>query len=422
MLLLYLIIFSFSALFIYIKPISGLIVYVLLDAYIGMQTTNLLPIPYLKPQFALINQLIIFILLARAIMSHNNKIYFSKESKYLFKLAISFIIWSILSLTWTDITNEKHAVFHLERLIKIIFFSLTIFLTIKNLKQLKTILFIVLTAYFIQNLFQIVEFFANNRSTVQGGGLSLLVFSIIMLQKKVSPALKIFLIFCVFLVIASVFLTGTRRGIGALVIILMITIYSNRSDFKFGQLVLPIFIIVTTIYAFSEVNLIRRFEQTTRIINVEDTGAWGVRNKLWEAGAYMIIERPVLGHGFGVSSYQMGKFMQDKDYRASTLRMHNSYLKAWAELGIVGLLLLVIMLYQVIKIYYKSSLLFKHQKDWITYAIFFGSSMQFFGLALEGFFGWSAYLDKVFWFNIGLAIALHKIIILENMNIEHRIS
>jgi hypothetical protein len=80
------------------------------------------------------------------------------------------------------------------------------------------------------------------------------------------------------------------------------------------------------------------------------------------------------------------------------------------------------MLYQVIKIYYKSSLLFKHQKDWITYAIFFGSSMQFFGLALEGFFGWSAYLDKVFWFNIGLAIALHKIIILENMNIEHRIS
>lgn len=422
MLILYFIIFSFAALFIYIKPISGLIIYVLLDTYIGMQTTNLLPIPYMKPQFALINQLIIFILLARAIMSQSNKIYFSNESKYLFKIAIGLIIWSILSITWTDITNEKYVLFQLERLIKIIFFSLTIFLTIKNMKQLKTILFLVMAAYFIQNLFQIVEYIANNRATVQGGGLSLLVFSIIMLQRKVSPALKIFLVLCILLVVGSVFLTGTRRGIGALIIILIFTIYNNITDLKFSRLVLPTLVILITILTFSEANLAYRLEQTTRIININDDNAWGVRNKLWEAGLYMISERPVFGHGFGVSRYQMGEFMQDKDYRATTLRMHNAYLKAWAELGILGLLLLVIILYQVIRMFYKASLIFKHQKDWVTYAILFGSSMQLFGLALEGFFGWSAYLDKVFWFYIALIISLHRIIILNNINIEHKIS
>ena len=83
---------------------------------------------------------------------------------------------------------------------------------------------------------------------------------------------------------------------------------------------------------------------------------------------------------------------------------------------------MVIILYQVIRMFYKASLIFKHQKDWVTYAILFGSSMQLFGLALEGFFGWSAYLDKVFWFYIALIISLHRIIILNNINIEHKIS
>ena len=48
-------------------------------------------------------------------MSQSNKIYFSNESKYLFKIAIGLIIWSILSITWTDITNEKYVLFQIYR-------------------------------------------------------------------------------------------------------------------------------------------------------------------------------------------------------------------------------------------------------------------------------------------------------------------
>jgi O-antigen ligase len=416
MLILQLILMASAALVLYIKPIIGLAIYLIFDTYIGMQTINLLPFSDIKTKLALYNQLIIFILLARAIMSQNRKMYFTKESKSLLHLVLIFIFWSFLSFIWVNLINEERLLHQLERLFKMMFFTLTVFMTIDNKKQLKTILFIGLAAYFTQNLFQILEFFANDRSTVQGGGLSLLVFSIIMLQKRLSPVLKLFLILCVFLVISSYFLTGTRRGIGALMIILFYTFYYNKDDIKVYRLILPLAILLLSIYLFSDVNLSRRLNQTSRIVNIKDDFAWGARNKLWEAGAMMIYERPFFGHGFGISDNQMGKYMQDTDYRATKLRMHNAYLKAWAELGIVGLLLLIAILYKIIRIYFRTALWFKNQREWMYYALFFGSCMQIFGLSIEGFFGWSAYLDKVFWFYIAFALTIHKVMLLNENN------
>ena len=343
-------------------------------------------------------------------------LYFTKESKSLFYITLSFIFWSFLSIIWTDLTNEKHALYHLERLFKMLFFSVAIFISVNNKKQLLTILFVGLAAFFIQNLFQVLEFFANDRATVQGGGLSLLVFSFIMLQKKISPVLKIFLVLCIFLVVGSIFLSGTRRGVGALFIIIILTLYYNYSNIKISRLIFPSVALLLSSYVFYGLATSNRINQTMRIVNFEDNGAWGGRNILWEAGALMVYERPVFGHGFGVSDNQMGKFVQDKDYRETKLRMHNSYLKAWAELGIVGITLLLIILYRSVRIFFKAAFWFRAQKDWASYALLFGTSMHLLGLSMEGFFGWSAYLDKVFWFYIALALTLHKVIILYSAN------
>ena len=422
MLILILISMAFAALFLYIKPMAGLITYLIFDTYIGMQTTNWLPFSNIKTQLALFNQLIIFILLARAFMSKEKKTFFTKESKSLFYLTLSFICWSFLSIIWTDLPNEKYALHHLERIFKMLFFSVAIFMSVKNKKQLLTILFVGLAAFFIQNLFQILEFFANERATLQGGGVSLLVFSIIMLQKKISPVLKTFLILCIFLVVGSIFLSGTRRGMGALFIIIILTVYHNYSNTNISRLILPSAALLLSSYVFYGVVTSNRIEQTLRIINFEDKGAWGGRNILWEAGALMVYEKPIFGHGFGVSDNQMGKFVQEKEYRATRLRMHNSYLKAWAELGIVGVTLLLIILYRTVRIFYKVAFWFKHQKDWMSYALLFGTSMQLLGLSMEGFFGWSAYLDKVFWFYIALALTLHKVLILDQNNLKPRLA
>mgnify|MGYP007045540754 CR=1 FL=1 len=69
---------------------------------------------------------------------------------------------------------------------------------------------------------------------------------------------------------------------------------------------------------------VRRIDQTIRMINWDDSGAWGGRNILWKAGALMVYERPVLGHGFGTSTKQMGKYVEDKEWRNTKLRMHNA--------------------------------------------------------------------------------------------------
>lgn len=418
MTILYLIILSFAALFIYIKPFAGLVVYLALDTYIGMQTTNLFPIPYMKVQFGLINQIVISILLARVIMSKGKNFFFTKDSINLMYLVLIFIIWSFSSLIWTDIIYEKHVASQLERLFKMLIFTFTIFLTIKNKSQLKNILFIGLAAYFFQNLFQIIEFFANERATVQGGGLALLVFSIIMAQRKISFPLKILCFLCIFLVVTSVLLTGTRRGLGGLFIVLLLTVYYNYSNIKISRILFPVITLLLSLYIFYEVKSTRRVDQTLRMINWDDGGAWSGRNILWEAGALMVYERPVLGHGFGVSGKQMGKYVQKKEYRKTNLRMHNSYLKAWAELGIVGLILFLMIIFKTVRLYFKAAFLFMEQKKWVDYAMLFGISMQLLGLSLEGFFGWNAYMDKALWFYIALALSLHKVQILDQDNIK----
>ncbi len=418
MTILYLISLSFAALFIYIKPFVGLVVYLAFDTYINMQTTNLFPIPNMKIQFALFNQLIILILIARVMMSQGKNFFFTKDSKNLITLVLIFIIWSFSSIIWTDIINEKQVVFQLERLFKMLIFTFAIFLTIKNKTQLKNLLFIGLASYFIQNLFQIIEFVANDRATVQGGGLALLVFSVIMAQRKISLPLKIFSILCIFLVVGSVLLTGTRRGLGSLFIILLITVYYNYSNIKISRIIFPAFTLFISLYVFYEVNSTRRIDQTIRMVNWDDSGAWGGRNILWKAGASMIYERPVFGHGLGVSRGQMGKYVENKEYRKTNLRMHNSYLKAWAELGIVGLILFLMIIFKTVRLYFKSAFLFREQKKWVDYAILFGSSMQLIGLSLEGFFGWSGYMDKVLWFYVALALSLHKVQILDKDNMK----
>ena len=80
------------------------------------------------------------------------------------------------------------------------------------------------------------------------------------------------------------------------------------------------------------------------------------------------------------------------------------------------------ILYKFIQIYFRTVVWFKNKREWVYYALLFGSCIQIFGLILEGFFGWSAYLDKTLRFYVAFALILHNIMILNENNSKYRIS
>lgn len=395
----------------------GLYIYLIFDGYIGMETTNLLPFPTIKTELATLNQFIITILVIRGLLRRDKKLYLTKYSKYLFRFTVLFFLWGFMTWFWVDFSQLEILVFQLIRLLKMVFFVIGVYLTVQTTGQLKTLLILGLGIFFIQDAFQLTEFIVNGRAAIQGGGLSLLAVSIIMLQKNIKPSQKVFFILCIFLIFTSFLLAGTRRGLGALVLVMLVTIFmhSSRKTFFYSAFIMLVFWLTVSILG--DVKLLSRIEQSKRLVSFEDSYAWSGRNYLWQSGWEMIKERPVIGHGFGINKEIMSDYLGKTgtvnvhNLKRSKIRMHNTYLKAWAELGLLGLLFFSGMLYFSIRSYYVVANWYKQQGNWIMYILLFGSFANVLGYSAIAFFGWSGYLDKYFWLQTGLALAASKVML-----------
>lgn len=387
----------------------GLYIYLIFEGYIGMQTTNLFPFPYIKPELASLNQLIITILVIHGLMDRGKKLFLIKHTKYLFRFTILFSLWGFSTWFWVDPTHSEFVGIQLTRLFKMVFFVFGIYLTIQTKEHLKKILILGLGILLFQDLFQLIEFIVNGRAAIQGGGLSLLAVSIIMVQKNIKISHKLFYFFCIFIVFTSFLLMGTRRGLGASGFITLVTLffYASRKTFFYSTVIL--LILMLGVNLFGEINLVRRIEQSKKLADFNDDHAWSGRNGLWIAGYEMVKERPFTGHGYGINTEIMADYMEKAGYQATNLRMHNTYLKAWAELGAIGLLLFVSILFFTIRSYYAALKWFKLRGNQILQILLFGAFASMLGQSAIAFFGWSGYLNKGFWLSIAIALAAGKI-------------
>lgn len=388
-----------------------------------MQTTNLFPFPYIKTELATLNQFIITILVIRGLLRRDKKLYLTKYSKYLFRFTVLFFLWGFMTWFWVDFSQLEILVFQLIRLLKMVFFVIGVYLTVQTTGQLKTLLILGLGIFFIQDLFQLTELLVNGRAVIQGGGLSLLAVSIIMLQKNIKPSHKMFFILCIFLVFISFLLSGTRRGMGAMVLVSLVTIFMHSSGRTFVYSTIIILSLWITVNILGESDLAGgysldwRVEQTKRLVSFEDSYAWSGRNYLWQSGWEMIKERPVIGHGFGINKEIMSDYLGKTgtvnvhNLKQSKIRMHNTYLKAWAELGVIGLLFFLGILYFSMRSYYAVAKWYRQKKYLIMYILLFGLFANILGYSAMAFFGWSGYLDKYFWLQTGLALAASKVML-----------
>jgi O-antigen ligase len=207
------------------------------------------------------------------------------------------------------------------------------------------------------------------------------------------------------LCIAGIFLTGSRGGLVSLTVALAAFLVVGAR--WRGRLVLVVAIVTLAgvgyfSYAASE---------ETRS-HVSSVGSGTGRLDLWTVAWRMVEDEPLQGVGAGnfpVSSVhyllQPGA-IERADYIIGTPRVaHNTYIQLWAELGLVGLILFILVAGFCLYAALKAAGLFAEQGDARMEVIARALFVALAGLLAANFFG-SRLANKEIWLLLGLAPAL----------------
>lgn len=204
---------------------------------------------------------------------------------------------------------------------------------------------------------------------------------------------KIFLSIVVVLLILNIPLTGSRNAYLAFAIgfIILIFVYSKKLIMPFAG-----FIVLSLL-----IPIVRR-----RIIEIGSQSQNASRIKLWKLALKMIKEHPILGVGNGnyVSLYDayVKKYpkLSTPDYH--NFPTHNSYLKVWSELGIIGIVsfagILVSALFKVRKLITTC----KKTKYKYVFTGFYASMIAFYFMNISDNLFFVPKTTVFFWIMLGL--------------------
>ncbi len=90
------------------------------------------------------------------------------------------------------------------------------------------------------------------------------------------------------------------------------------------------------------VDIIGRSSTLTALVRPESLEDLSDRRIWWEVGAQIASQRMWFGHGMGVSESLFSVYGVDMSYGTFGATVHNTYLAAWMELGLVGVGLLIL--------------------------------------------------------------------------------
>lgn len=183
----------------------------------------------------------------------------------------------------------------------------------------------------LRNFISFSSFFENRNTFAQ-----LMFFSVIIcvyLKKFVyfNNHRKLnWLTFCMILFMINIVLTLSRTGILSIVLFLFLYLMWNKKINKPGVIFLGILIIVL-LFNYTDI-----FYYLKSFVIRSDTGLSG-RNLNWEAGLQMINNKPIFGFSVAGSTVVLNSLMGNSYF-------HNTYIKAFANNGIIYVILLVYLI------------------------------------------------------------------------------
>ena len=210
--------------------------------------------------------------------------------------------------------------------------------------------------------------------------------------------------------LAGVFLTGSRGGLVALAVALAAFLIVGR-QFRGRLILLAVVVVAAGVTYYTYIASPEARERVTEL----DSGTG--RTDLWVIGWRMVEAEPVHGVGAGNFTNSSASFLltepglierSDFVIGSAPKVAHNTYLHIWAELGTIGLLLLLIVmgfgLYAAAKATHAFGRLGDPRMEMIARAVFVALA----AILAADFFGSRQY-QKELWLLLGLAPALWAI-------------
>ena len=173
--------------------------------------------------------------------------------------------------------------------------------------------------------------------------ISLFVF----LHGKKDNVLSYFYLLASILFLIIIILTYTRGSWLALLLFIFII-----GVVKFKRLLLVSFMLFLLVYGFVP-SLQNRVNDTFNFRNYDSSIVW--RYNLYKDSWGIAKEKPILGHGSDTASTLIE---YNRSYRLGSPEPHNDYIKTFMEIGIIGLISLLLLILATIKYLYQS---YKHQ-------------------------------------------------------------
>jgi O-antigen ligase len=173
---------------------------------------------------------------------------------------------------------------------------------------------------------------------------SLLPFSVALIAATRKFFAKVLLLACAGLSLVMLLFTGAR--ISMLALLAMLVLYIIRSKHKI-QVLAACLILAIAVWSFLPDQYKKRYltvKQYAEGGELDDSNK--LRLQIWDAGWDMIKRYPVLGVGAGQFSTAYGMFYV-KGQHVAWMQPHNLWLQVTCELGIVGLLVFLNLLFQI---------------------------------------------------------------------------
>ncbi len=304
-------------------------------------------------------------------LKQHEKIFFDSKTKVIIWISLSFFIWQIFVNQVVHSYETKHLILTTAKVLAPILMAFIIYNLIETKKQVENYIYIIVTVIGVSALVGILQFFdiqfAWNIREIQGeviskpepAGLALfsllfsyhlalaipLVFSLI-INKKIAFKKRQILLFILIVLIFALLTTKVRSAlIGSLIGILFVI--SIARNYRRG--IVGIIAMSSLIYIFSLTNP-SVFQE---ISSVSDQSA-SARIPLFLTALRIAKDHPLFGIGAGRYSEMAESYYYQVShmYGAETVLQtssHNQFLNTLDYFGVLGLFLLLLFYYKLIK-------------------------------------------------------------------------
>jgi O-antigen ligase len=263
------------------------------------------------------------------------------------RLLILFMaIFLICSLS--QLVNRAFVPFYLNKLLMIFCMMISINVFIRNLHELKIVLFILAFAGFIAAGITIYEVILNPDIKRVSGSLGnpnntaaifcmLMPFSVIIMRQKWGKRSLLIALVYVLILIVAIFLSASR---GALINLIFITLFAFVMFNWKAKILLIAFLLVSVIVVltfFENYRGLERYEKLMTEGELMETRAVKIRMEITAIGMTLFLENPIWGIGSGsFRNETQGMGTEYNGYLYDGIAPHNMYTQILAELGIIG--------------------------------------------------------------------------------------